>query len=129
MQDCSSINDDFSKVVKMAEVFASPLSLIYTVGKNLYLNGIDIFEKIMNAMVAYEEGDYFSFGMYLGQAMDEVFLKAPYSKKESDVKAYDFFSGFYSLIPATSPLDKMHLYNNIDDFGDTIMSPLAMSIE
>jgi len=39
--------------------------------------------------------------------MDEVFLKAPYPKKSNDLKAYDFFVGFYSTISSTYPLDKM----------------------
>lgn len=43
--------------MKMAEVFSNPVSLVYHVGKNLILNGIDIFTKIDKALVAYKLGD------------------------------------------------------------------------
>lgn len=46
VKDCKSVETDLSNIVKMAEIFASPLSLIYHVGKNLIVNGIDIFKKI-----------------------------------------------------------------------------------
>lgn len=81
VQDCKAITQDLSKLLKMAEIFGHPLSLIYHVGKNLILNGVDIFGKIANALISFGAGDYFSFGKYVGEAMDAVFLHAPYPKK------------------------------------------------
>lgn len=89
----------------MAEVFAHPLSLIYHVGKNLLLNGIDIFKKIAEALIAFYKNDYYSFGMYVGEAMEAVFLHAPYPKKQLDLEAYEFFDGFYTALNATSHLN------------------------
>lgn len=91
--------------MKLAEVFAHPLSLIYHVGKNLILNGVDIFGKIANALISYGAKDYFSFGKYVGEAMDTVFLKAPYPKKTIDLEAYEFFDGFYTALNTNSQLD------------------------
>jgi len=105
VNDCKAITQDLSKLAKMAEVFAHPLSLIYHVGKNLILNGVDIFKKIANALIAYGAKDYYTFGMYVGEAMDTVFLKAPYPKKAIDTEAYEFFDGFYAALNANSQLD------------------------
>ena len=58
----------------MISVFSNPWSLVYTVGKNLLVNGVDIFHKIEDATTAYDKKDYFNFGRYCGEAMDEVFF-------------------------------------------------------
>lgn len=90
----------------MAEVFLNPFKLIFTVGKNLILNGVDIFDKINAGIKAYNAGDFYNFGKSMGDAMSEVFLKAPLPKSPMDQKAYDFISGFYSSIGANSILDQ-----------------------
>lgn len=125
---CKAIEQDLSAVVKMAEVFSNPLSLIYHVGKNLVVNGIDIFKKIANALIAFGEADYFTFGENVGEAMSEVFLKAPTPKKDSDRKAYEFLDGFYAALNANSPLDQNQLYNNIDGLGIMIYGPVQESM-
>lgn len=79
----------------MAEIFANPLSLIFHAGKNLLLNGVDIFDKIAAAVNSYGQGDFKSFGKNVATAMEAVFLNAPYVKKEYDAKAFEFFAGFY----------------------------------
>lgn len=62
MDDCKAITQDLSKIAKMAEVFAHPFTLIFKVGKNLIVNGIDIFKKIAQALISFGAKDYFSFG-------------------------------------------------------------------
>jgi hypothetical protein len=126
---CKAIEQDLSGIVKMAEIFANPLSLIYHVGKNLVVNGIDIFKKIASALIAYGEGDYFTFGANVGEAMAEVFLKAPYPKKTVDRQAYEFLDGFYAALNANSPLDQEQLYNNIDGLGIMIFGPVQESMQ
>ncbi|CDW75594.1 UNKNOWN [Stylonychia lemnae] len=129
VSQCKAIEQDLSAVAKMAEVFSNPFSLIYHVGKNLVINGIDIFEKIAKALIAYGEADYFSFGTYVGEAMAEVFLKAPTPKKQTDRQAYEFLDGFYSALNANSPLDQQQLYNNIDGLGIMIYGPVQESMQ
>jgi len=41
------------------------------------MNGIDIYEKVDMALVDYKAGNYYEFGLYVGMAMNEVFMKAP----------------------------------------------------
>ena len=74
LKACSQKDDEFLIIVKMAEVFHNPFSLVYHVGKSLIVNGVDIHYKIKDAINAYNTHDYFNFGRYYGEAMDEVFL-------------------------------------------------------
>lgn len=59
----------------MALVFTHPLSLIYHVGKNLIVNGVEIFEDIVDSAAGYDEGDFYKCGKYAGEALVAVFLK------------------------------------------------------
>lgn len=77
LKDCKQVETDFEKIMKMAEVFAHPLSLIYHVGKNLLINGVDIIKKTTEAVLSYKEDDYYDFGKYIAETMDEVFLSNP----------------------------------------------------
>lgn len=79
----------------MAEVFEHPLSVIYDIGKALVVNGFDIFGKLNSAIISYKEGDYFTFGKFIGEALDEVFWKNPEIKKPLDEKAYEFLHGYF----------------------------------
>jgi hypothetical protein len=64
----------------MAEIFSSPLTLIYTVGKNLVVNGVDIFEEILQSINYYHTKEYFNFGKEIGMALSETFLKGTHTK-------------------------------------------------
>jgi hypothetical protein len=75
LKDCSNITSDLSQLLKMAEIFEHPLTLLYHIGKELIVNGLNIFRKISSAITAYKSGDYFHFGQYVGEALDEVFFK------------------------------------------------------
>lgn len=66
--------------------------------------------------------------MYVGEAMDTVFLHAPYPKKTMDLEAYEFFDGFYTALNANSILDQQALYNNIDGLGMMIYGPIHESM-
>jgi hypothetical protein len=49
---------DAEKLVKFIATFTNPTSFVYYVGKNLILNGVEIFHNIMGAVKAYKEGEY-----------------------------------------------------------------------
>lgn len=54
VKDCEVIESDISALVKMAEIFEHPLSLIYHAGKSLIVNGADIFQKVHEGITAYK---------------------------------------------------------------------------
>jgi len=43
MQDCSSLKADWQKLEDMALVFSSPSSFAWHVGKDLLVNGVQIY--------------------------------------------------------------------------------------
>lgn len=62
MSDCASIKADWEKLEKMVEVFDSPTSFAYHVGKDLVVNGSDIFKEIETAVTDYEARNWEDFG-------------------------------------------------------------------
>ncbi len=56
-------------------VFSNPWMLLFVVGKNLIINGVDIYNTIDAAIKAFHKSKYFDFGKYSGQSMSMVFLK------------------------------------------------------
>ena len=54
MSDCSSVKADWGKLEKMVAVFDSPTSFAYHVGKDLLVNGKDIFAEIKTSVNDYE---------------------------------------------------------------------------
>jgi hypothetical protein len=95
LKDCSSIKNDLETLAKMALIFEHPLTLAYTVGKNLLVNGIDIYKKISDAVTSYKSGDYYNFGKDIGEALDEVFFKSSATKSTYDENAYDYLNGYF----------------------------------
>ena len=84
VKNCVAVKDDLSVIYKLAKAFSDPWSLAYTVGKNLLLNGVDIYHKIEDATAAYKRADYFNLGRYSGEAMDEVFFHSYYASVQTE---------------------------------------------
>ena len=108
------------------------MSLVWNAGKNLIVNGADIFEKIDAAMAAYKNGQFFEFGNELGQALTEVFLKAvesndPPVKRMLDVIAYGFLNGFFTGISELN-FSNQNIYNGIDGRGLAVWGPVARAM-
>lgn len=126
VKDCESIKDSMGKIAKMAEIFAHPWSLVWQVGKNLFVNGADIFGKISLAMQSYQSAQYYEFGKNLGEALSEVFFNQTNQeavKRVIDVQAYDFLYGFFSGFK-TLEVDMQALYNNINGRGLMVWGPV-----
>ena len=54
-KDCKEVTTDLSQLLKMAEIFTHPWSMLYKVGKSLVVNGVDVITKIEGAIQAYKE--------------------------------------------------------------------------
>lgn len=72
------------ELVRMSEILEHPLALMFRIGKNFLVNGVDIYKKFNLGIQAYEAQNFFDFGRFLGEAFDEVVLKSPAVKKERD---------------------------------------------
>jgi len=58
MADCSDLKADWGKLEAMIKIFDSPTSFAYHVGKDLMVNGKDIFAEIESAVTDYESGNW-----------------------------------------------------------------------
>jgi len=74
MSDCSHIKADWERLAQMAAIFASPASFAYHVGKDLLINGKDIFHEINTAVADYKAGQWEDFGINVGEAAAKVIL-------------------------------------------------------
>jgi hypothetical protein len=54
MKDCSSLKADWAKLAQMIAVLDNPTSFAYHVGKDLLVNGVDIYHEISTAITDYK---------------------------------------------------------------------------
>lgn len=74
MSDCSSLTADWAKLEEMVKVFDSPTSFAYHVGKDLLVNGKDIYAEIEAAITDYEGAQWEAFGEQVGMAAAKTIL-------------------------------------------------------
>lgn len=84
LSECKDVKTDLRNLEEIAMILAHPLSLMFRAGKNFLINGVDIMKKFSLGWQSYKQTDFFDFGMYLGEAFDEVVLKSPAKKKLRD---------------------------------------------
>jgi len=105
MVACKNIEADIGQLFVKATIFSHPIALVFLIGEELVVNGVNIFKDIYAAVDFYHKGDYFNFGKNVGGAMDLIFLKNSATKKSKDVKAYDFLDGFCTQFESIFSLD------------------------
>lgn len=76
MSDCSQLKADWAKLEKMAAIFSSPTAFAYHVGKDLMINGVDIFHEIEDAIQQYADKNWEQFGVDVGEAAAKTILGA-----------------------------------------------------
>lgn len=76
MSDCSHLKADWEKLAKMASIFESPTSFAYHVGKDLMINGKDIFAEVEDSITQYSSGNWEKFGEDIGEAAAKTILGA-----------------------------------------------------
>lgn len=68
----------------MVEIFSSPESFAYHVGKDLLLNGVSIFKEIEDSIDAYQQKDWARFGEDIGEAAAKTLLGSEQQKLEEE---------------------------------------------
>lgn len=74
MSDCSNLKADWSRLETMVSVFNSPTSFAYHVGKDLMVNGQDIFSELETAVTDYESANWKDFGFQVGEAAAKTLI-------------------------------------------------------
>lgn len=63
MTDCSATTADWKRLEDMAAVMSSPKNFAYHVGKDLLINGKDIFGDISTAITDWDNQQWKPFGV------------------------------------------------------------------
>lgn len=74
MTDCGKLPEDVKKMADMVKAFKSPSSFAWHVGKDLLVNGVDIYHDIDNGIKDYESSSWNSFGKDIGNAAAKLLL-------------------------------------------------------
>lgn len=71
---CKAVETDVKRLDDMAKNFKSPWSFAYHVGKDLLVDGTDIYAEITASLDAYDTADYHTFGVDVGKALSLVLV-------------------------------------------------------
>jgi len=90
MTECQAAVSEVQKIVALLKTFTSPMSFVYHVGKNLIINGVEIFNEVNSSYKAYQTADFYNFGYYLGEALAQLLLTQKTSTFETT--EYEMFT-------------------------------------
>lgn len=65
---------DWKKLEAITKLFESPMQLSYRVGKNVMVNGSDIYKEVFAAIEEYEQSNWNDFGVEIGKALAHVLI-------------------------------------------------------
>lgn len=74
LKDCSGVKADWTKLTKMINICSNPYSFAYHVGKDLLVNGVDIFKHVYDSVKQYRAGEWEPFGEDLGYAFAKLLI-------------------------------------------------------
>lgn len=86
MADCSKAKEDWPRLKALAEVFKNPKTFVYHVGKDLLINGKDIYGEINAAVADYKAEQWNKFGYEVGTAAAKTILGDDEEETEEDVE-------------------------------------------
>jgi C1A family cysteine protease len=73
-KNCGASEDEIKQLVQALEVMGHPKEFIYKVGKNLIINGVDVFKHINGAIGSWKGQDYKGFGEHVGHAAKDLLI-------------------------------------------------------
>lgn len=82
VQTCEGVTADWKRLEAMVTAFDSPLSFAYHVGKDLLVNGVQIYGDINDAVAQYNNKAYEPFGEDVGKALALTLLGMEETDKE-----------------------------------------------
>ena len=74
LQACKGVEADWKKLEEMAAVMSNPTSFAYHVGKDLLLNGHDIYNDIDAGIAEYGDQQWKPFGESVGNALAKLII-------------------------------------------------------
>ena len=99
ISDCSGAVSQAEALIAIAEA-SSGWAVAFEVGKNVIVNGIDIYSDITGAITAYEAADYHTFGLDIGNGIHLAALgkQVGLSTDGAEQFAEGFFNGIFGTV-------------------------------
>lgn len=126
IQTCNQSLSDVENLINALAQFKNPRSFIFNAGKNLLINGVNIYYDLTNASSDYEAGNWNSYGQDIGRALALVLWgnNASIALGSDAQNVLDFAYGVLLGIQAGSNFDDFE--NCIDD-DETIVNLLEQA--
>jgi len=74
MTQCGAAESQIKKLYELLASFKSPISFAFHVGKDLIVNGVQIYHDIENVIGAFHAGNWNQIGYYSGHALAEIII-------------------------------------------------------
>jgi len=85
---CRAVSADFAKLDKMIQIINSPRSFAYHTGKDLLINGVQIYHNIDDGITAYREENWEAFGENVGMGLAKLLLGESKAAQENNFFLY-----------------------------------------
>ena len=72
--DCKGAAEDVESIISALEQFTSPASFAYHIGKDLLINGVDIYHEIQAAVADWKSQSYRDCGVQVGTALNQLLV-------------------------------------------------------
>ena len=107
--DCKHLKNDIKVLEHIVKIFSNPVSFVWHVGKDLIVNGIQIFHDVESAVDAWNQQQWRSFGYNVGHATSLVILGAESQAVFADepVDPEDFVIAPFPIGQDQMTLDKL----------------------
>ena len=70
LKHCKGIPEEIETIEKLIKTFSNPWTFIFHVGKDILVNGRNIFHEVEDAVTSYENHDWFKFGEDIGNILE-----------------------------------------------------------
>jgi hypothetical protein len=74
IQDCGGIFPEIQKLESTLGSFSNPVTLVFHVGEDLIVNGVNIYDEIMQAVSLWENQSYRQSGYQIGEALEQLLI-------------------------------------------------------
>lgn len=86
MSDCGHLKQDMEKLATIVTTYSTLPSFSWHVGKDLIVNGRQIYSEINDGIHQYKAGNWQKFGKDIGEASAKIFLGATEEKLNDQQK-------------------------------------------
>jgi len=127
MKACKAVESDVEEIINAFKAIASPKSFAFHVGKDLVVNGRDIYHEIYTAVGDYKTQKWLDFGVQIGTALHKLIIGAEEKFREFEQKfgrVYSFEERQRRLEIFTHNLKQMENFRKVEE-GSAIYSHLT----